>query len=171
VSLWGSAAALFPMWAGERVIEAASIGKFRLHREWPPLLLEELKLAVRIFAGAIDRKQGETAAGVARTELVLAQRRSMIGELVASLVHKINQPLGAILSDLGGLARLVSQGNGDPVLATQAVSNAIEDTKRAAEVVRRIRRLFKSDATHIEGVEGAASYRLDADRHAAASCD
>ena len=77
--------------------------------------------------------------------LALAQRRSMMGELVASLTHELNQPLGAVLSNLGGLARLVSQGNPDPALATRAVNNAIEDAKRAGEIVRRVRALFKGN--------------------------
>ena len=150
------ASALFPMWAGNRVIGAASFGKFRSHREWPSRLLEQLKLAVRIFAGAIERKQAEAAVDAARAELALAQRRSMMGEMVASLAHEVNQPLGAILSNLGGIARLLSQGNPDPALATKAVSNAIEDTKRAADVVRRIRGLFRGDTTHKVAVDAGA---------------
>jgi signal transduction histidine kinase len=142
------ASAILPMWAGGGVIGAASFGRFRSPREWNPKVLEQLAFAVRIFGGAIERKQAEAAGRVTRTELALAQRRSMMGEMVASLAHELNQPLGAILSNLGGLARLVSQGNPDPALAARAVANAIEDTKRAGEVVRRVRAMFKGDATH-----------------------
>ena len=66
-----------------------------------------------------------------------------MSELVASLSHEINQPLGAILSNLGGLARLLAQGNPQPQTALEAINNAIEDTKRTAEIVRRIRFMFK----------------------------
>ncbi len=110
-------------------------------------MLEHLALVVRFFGGAIERKQAEAAARVAREELALAQRRSMMGELVASLTHELNQPLGAVLSNLGGLARLLSQGNPDPALASRAVNNAIEDAKRAGEIVRRVRAMFKGDGT------------------------
>ena len=101
----------------------------------------------RIFGAAIERKQAEEAARLVREELALAQRRSMMGELVASLTHELNQPLGAVLSNLGGLARLVSQGNPDPALASRAVNNAIEDAKRAGEIVRRVRAMFKGNGT------------------------
>jgi signal transduction histidine kinase len=150
------ASAVIPMQVGGRVIGAASFGKFRSPREWSPKVLEHLALVVRIFGGAIERKQAEAAARLAREELALAQRRSMMGELVASLTHELNQPLGAVLSNLGGLARLLSQGNRDPALAAKAVDNAIEDTKRAGEIVRRVRAMFKGDGSRKASVEPAA---------------
>jgi two-component system sensor kinase FixL len=68
----------------------------------------------------------------------------MMSEIVASLAHEINQPLGAILSNLGGLRRLLSQKNPNPTVALAAISDAIEDTQRASEIIRRVRFLFKS---------------------------
>jgi len=142
------ASAAIPMWAGNRVIGAASFGKFRSPREWSTDLLAQLSLAVRLFGSAIERKQSEIAILAARTELRIASRRNSMSELVASLSHEINQPLGAILSNLGGLARLLTQGNPEPAMALEAVSNAIEDTKRTAEIVRRIRFMFKRHVEH-----------------------
>lgn len=141
------ASAVFPMWAGGRVIGGASFGRFHSPREWSPQLIEHLALVARIFGAAIERKQAEQASRLVREELALAQRRSMMGELVASLTHELNQPLGAVLSNLGGLARLVSKGNPDPALAARAVNNAIEDAKRAGEIVRRVRAMFKGNGT------------------------
>ena len=141
------ASAALPMWAGGRVIGAVSFGRFRSARTWSAELLDHLALIVRIFGAAIERKQAEAAARLARNELALAQRRSMMGELVASLTHELNQPLGAVLSNLGGLARLLAQGNPDSALASRAVNNAIEDAKRAGEIVRRVRAMFRGDVT------------------------
>jgi len=142
------ASAIIPMWAGNRVIGAASFGKFRETREWPPKLLEQLTFAVRLFGSAIERKQAETERRATLAQLRIASRRNMMSELVASLAHEINQPLGAILSNLGGLARLLSRNNPEPVIALAAVNNAIEDTKRAAEIIRRIRFMFKAHSEH-----------------------
>ena len=136
------------MWAGGRVIGAASFGKFRSARKWPPELLDHLTLAVRLFGSAIERKQSEIAIQGVRAELRVASRRNTMSELVASLSHEINQPLGAILSNLGGIARLLRQGNPDPAMALEAVNNAIEDTNRTAEIVRRIRVMFKKNVEH-----------------------
>ena len=138
------ASAIIPMWAGGRVIGAASFGRFR-SRKWHPELLKQLIRAVRILGGAIERKQAEKASRAGRAELALAQRRSMMGELVASIAHELNQPLGTIMSNLRGLERLLSRQN----LKREAASvhNAVEDTKRASEVVRRIRGMFAGDGT------------------------
>src|SRR3984893_8235831 len=138
------ASAAIPMWAGGRVIGAASFGKFRTSRKWPSELLDQLALAVRLFGSAIERKQSEIAIRAVRTELRVASRRNVMSELVASLSHEINQPLGAILSNLGGVARLLTQGNPEPAMALEAVNSAIEDTKRTAEIVRRIPSMFKN---------------------------
>jgi two-component system, LuxR family, sensor kinase FixL len=80
----------------------------------------------------------------------------MMGELVASLAHELNQPLGAILSNLGGLARLLSKGNQKPALAVRAVKDAIEDAKRAGEIVRRVRAIFKGHEIHKEDLDVGA---------------
>ncbi|MFZ2060287.1 MAG: GAF domain-containing sensor histidine kinase [Candidatus Binatus sp.] len=142
------ASAAIPMWAGGRVIGAASFGKFRSPRKWPPELLDQLAMAVRLFGSAIERKQAEIAIRAVRTELRVASRRNVMSELVASLSHEINQPLGAILSNLGGVARLLTQGNPQPAMALEAVNSAIEDTKRTADIVRRIRSMFKNQVEH-----------------------
>jgi signal transduction histidine kinase len=142
------ASAIIPMWAGNRVIGAGGFDKFRAARKWPPKLLEQLTLAVRLFGSAIERKQAETERRATLAQLRVASRRNMMSELVASLAHEINQPLGAILSNLGGLARLLSKNNPEPAIALAAVNNAIEDTKRAAEIIRRIRFMFKAHPEH-----------------------
>ncbi len=160
------ASAAIPMWAGGRVIGAASFGKFRSTREWSPELLDHLALAVRLFGSAIERKQSEIAIRAVRTELRVASRRNVMSELVASLSHEINQPLGAILSNLGGLARLLTQGNPQPAMALEAVNSAIEDTKRTAEIVRRIRAMFKNQVEHKTAIGIGATDRRggEADR-------
>ncbi len=147
------ASAVIPMWAGGKVIGAASFGKFRSSREWPPELLDHLALAVRLFGSAIERKQSVTAIRAARAQLRAASRRNLMSELVASLSHEINQPLGAILSNLGGLARLLARGNPQPAMALEAVNNAIEDTKRTAEIVRRIRFMYKKHVEHKTAID------------------
>jgi signal transduction histidine kinase len=148
VEKWGPrASAIIPMWAGNRVIGGASFGRFRSTREWRPELLKQLALAVRIFGSAIERKQAEAAAQRARAQLRIAQRRSMISELIGSLSHEINQPLGAILSNLEGVERLLSRGNLRDSAAASAVHNAIEDTKRASDIIRRVRKMLKGGQT------------------------
>jgi len=153
------ASAVIPMWAGDQVIGGASFGKFRSSREWPPELLVQLTLAVRLFGSAIERKQAETQRRATLAQLRIASRRNAMSEVAASLAHEINQPLGAILSNLSGLARLLVRHNPESDVSLAAVNNAIEDTKRAAAIVRRVRFMFKAHAEHktVIGIRALAS--------------
>ena len=129
------------------MLGALTFGKFRAPRYWSPNELQRLRIVGQIIAGALDRKRAVLQSRKLQEELAVASRRSTMGELTASIAHELNQPLTAILSNLGGLARLLSQGNLKPALASAAVRNAIEDTKRAGEIVRRLRSMFRGDET------------------------
>lgn len=150
------ASAILPMWAGDRVIGAASFGRFRSARRWSTQLLQQLELAVQLFGRAIERKQAEEAARLARAQLAVAQRRSMMAGLIGSLAHELNQPLGAIMSNLGGAARLLSRDNPELRQAATAIKNAIEDTRRAGEILRRARAMFKADQSRRRAVDLSA---------------
>ena len=141
------AIAALPMWAGDRVMGAVTFGRFRSPRHWRPELIERLGLVLRIFSSAIERKQSALESQKVQSELALAHRKSMMGQMVASLAHEINQPLAAILSNLGGLSRLLAHGPKDSALALRVLDNAIDDTKRAAEIVRRVHSMFKAGET------------------------
>lgn len=67
-----------------------------------------------------------------------AQRLSSVGEMVASLAHELHQPLGAIRNYASILQdhAQVEQKNGPLV---EAASGAIEESKRANEIIKRLR--------------------------------
>jgi signal transduction histidine kinase len=138
---------MLPLQIGGVVLGALTFGKFRTPRSWPPSELQRLRIVGQVIAGALDRKRAALQSRKLQEELTIASRQSTIGELTASIAHELNQPLAAILSGLGGLARLLSQGNLKPALTSTAVRNAIEDTKRAGEIVRRFRSMFRRDET------------------------
>jgi signal transduction histidine kinase len=138
------ASVILPMWAGSQVIGGASFGKFRSPRLWSVELLEHLGLVVRLFGGAIERKQAEMTLRTIGAGLRIASRRTTMIELVASISHEINQPLSAILSNLGGVTHLLSQKSPDLRTASVAIKNAVADTKRAAEIIRRVRATLKA---------------------------
>ena len=139
---------MLPLQIGGVVLGALTFGKFRTPRHWSLNEVQRLRIVAQIIAGALDRKRAVLQSRKLQEELALASRRSTLGELTASIAHELNQPLAAILSGLGGLARLLSQGNPKPSLTSAAVRNAIEDTKRAGEIVRRLRSMFRGDKTH-----------------------
>ena len=138
---------MLPLQIGGVVLGALTFGKFRTPRSWPSSELQRLRIVGQVIAGALDRKRAILQVRKLREELSVASRRSTMGGLTASIAHEVNQPLTAILSNLQGLARLLSEGNLKPALASTAVRDTIEDTKRAAEIVRRLRSMFKGDET------------------------
>jgi signal transduction histidine kinase len=138
------AMAALPLEVGHEVIGGLTFGKFHGPRDWRPRELQRLRIVAQIFAAALGRKQASLQMMKIRDELVVASRRSTLSQLTASIAHELNQPLAALLSNLGGLARLLSQENHKPAQACSTVRNAIADTKRAAEIVKRLRNMFRA---------------------------
>ncbi len=156
VERWGPRASLaLPMRFGSEVMGAVSFGKFRSHREWPARLIQRLSVVVQIFGSAIERKVMETRFQRTLAELTDAARRATLGEFAASIVHEVNQPLGAILSNLEGVQHAIGSRNAnhDRAEVSAALERAIADVKRAASVVRRIRSLFKAKAAVREAID------------------
>ena len=61
-----------------------------------------------------ERKHAEEELRAARLDLAHASRLALVGELMASIAHEINQPLTSILSNAGaGLRRLDSGARPD----------------------------------------------------------
>jgi signal transduction histidine kinase len=134
-----------PFDAGGRIVGAMSFGRFRGPREWPPKLVRRLRVVGQIIASALDRKRTDLQARMREEEVTLAARRSTMGQLAASIAHELNQPLGAILSNVNALRRMVSTERLDPREAAAALSDIAEDTKRAGNIIRRVRALFKEN--------------------------
>jgi predicted ATPase/signal transduction histidine kinase/GAF domain-containing protein len=78
-----------------------------------------------------------------QAELAHVTRVTTMGELAASIAHEVNQPLTGIVTN--GMACIRWLGAERPNLdeAKQSVNRIIRDGKRAADVVGRIRALFK----------------------------
>jgi C4-dicarboxylate-specific signal transduction histidine kinase len=120
-----------------------------------------------------SRRRAEEDARLQRHELAHALRLTTLGQLVASMSHEMNQPLAAILSGAQA-ARRVLAGNepGRDEVVQAALHYIVEDSKRAAQVIRRLRAMFKKEE-HVERMavrindiimEAAALVRGDAER-------
>jgi signal transduction histidine kinase len=147
---------VLPLLIGGEVVGALSVGKFRGPRQWSPKELRRLRIVAQIISNALDRKRAVLQIIKLQEELTLASRRSTMSGLTASIAHELNQPLSAILSNLGGAARLLATGIPEPALALTAVNNAMEDTRRAAQIVRRIHFMFKQDEKQVKATDISA---------------
>ncbi|MCW5772505.1 MAG: GHKL domain-containing protein [Rhodospirillaceae bacterium] len=102
-----------------------------------------------ILVGIIDmteRNRALDALRRAQDELAHAARIATLGELSASIAHEVNQPLAAIVT--GGEASLRWLGRAEPDLgeARAAIARMIEDGKRAAGIIARIRAMATKTA-------------------------
>lgn len=74
------------------------------------------------------------------------------GEMAAAIAHEINQPLTA-LSAYATAGRLLAQNPAlDRVRLTDTMDKLMAESKRAADVVRRLRDFFRSGATRLERI-------------------
>jgi PAS domain S-box-containing protein len=91
-----------------------------------------------------DRKRAEEAAQRQREELAHALRVMTLGELTASFAHEINQPLAAITTNAQATRRLLDAEQAKPAI-TDALTDIAEDAKRASQIIRKLRTLFRKE--------------------------
>jgi len=106
------------------------------------LTLETLASVADSIAQGIERKQAEEALRKAQTELAHVTRVMTIGELVASIAHEVNQPLGAIVTNGQACVHLLSRDVPDLERSREVIGRMIKDAMRASEVIKRIRDLM-----------------------------
>jgi PAS domain S-box-containing protein len=99
------------------------------------------------FVGALtditERKQAEEALRQAQADLAHVSRVTTMGELTASLAHEVNQPITAAIADANACMRWLTRDSPNMEEARAAASRIVQDAMRAAEIVSRIRLLFK----------------------------
>ncbi len=76
-----------------------------------------------------------------------------MGELTASLAHEVNQPITAAITNANACLRWLARDHPDLEGAREAASRIVKDSTRAAEIVSRIRLLFKKSAPEREFVD------------------
>ena len=77
--------------------------------------------------------------------LLMTSRMMSVGELVSTLAHELNQPLGAIANYLGGALRHLKNSDGQPRPAiVAALEMANRQAEHAARVVLRMREFVRT---------------------------
>ena len=95
--------------------------------------------AVVSHTDVTERKRAEMDAQRSRQELAHFTRVSTMGELTASLAHELNQPLAGILSNAQAAQRLLDRTPPDLAEVRNALTDIVDDDKRAGEVIHRLR--------------------------------
>jgi signal transduction histidine kinase len=93
----------------------------------------------------IERKRAEAALHEARAALAHVTRVMTMGELIASIAHEVNQPLGAIVTNGQACLRLLARESPDLNMSREVIERMISDGMRASEVITRMRTLLKKN--------------------------
>jgi len=100
-----------------------------------------------------ERRQAEEALRQAQADLTRISRVTTMGELTASLAHEVNQPIAAAVTDANTCLRWLARDQPDLEEARAAASRVVKDAARAAEIMSRIRSLFKKEMSQRELVD------------------
>lgn len=106
-----------------------------------------------VMADVSERKRAEEERDRLRqleAELAHTNRVTTMGELTASLAHEVNQPIFAAMTNANICVRWLSGGAPNIEEAREAANRIIKDANRAAEIISRIRLLFKKGAPQRE---------------------
>lgn len=101
----------------------------------------------------LERNRAEEMLRHARAELAHINRVSTMGELTASLAHEIKQPIGAAVTNAETCLRLIDRRDPDLPEAREAASEMIKDARRAADIIERVRSLFRKESSPREMVD------------------
>ncbi len=94
----------------------------------------------------VQGREAERALRQAQTELAHVTRVTTVGELTASIVHEVNQPLAAIATNGEAALRFLHRAEPDLQEVNEAIIAMIGDSRRASDVIQRVRALCrKSD--------------------------
>src|SRR6202051_2698930 len=89
----------------------------------------------------------------AQADLAHVNRVTTMGELTASVAHEVNQPIAAAVTNANTCIRWLAAGTPNVEEARDAAMRIVKDGTRAAEIVSRIRALFKKGDTQRELVD------------------
>jgi len=97
-----------------------------------------------------ERKRAEEALSRAQADLAHINRVSMMGELAASLAHELKQPIAALSMNAKTCLRWLRRDTPDVAEGCEAALRIITDATRAAEVIDRVRSLYRRDTSDRE---------------------
>jgi PAS domain S-box-containing protein len=89
----------------------------------------------------------------AQADLAHVNRVTTMGELTASVAHEVNQPIAAAVTNANTCLRWLTRDQPDVEEARAAALRIVKDGTRAAEIIKRIRLLFKKGISEREMVD------------------
>ena len=100
-----------------------------------------------------ERKRSEEALRQTQADLAHVNRVTTMGELTASVAHEVNQPIAAAVTNAKTCLRWLTRDEPNLEEARAAAMRIVNDGTRAAEIIKRIRLLFKKGTSEREQVD------------------
>jgi C4-dicarboxylate-specific signal transduction histidine kinase len=100
-------------------------------------------LALASVASLFERKRAEEALRQAQADLARVNRVNTMAELTASLAHEVNQPISAAVTAANACLSWLARDTPNLEEARAAAMGIVKEGTRAAEIITRIRLLFK----------------------------
>jgi PAS domain S-box-containing protein len=116
----------------------------------------EVTQMIGVIMDVTESRQAEQEHERLRQELAHLShlnRISTIGELTASLAHEIKQPIGAAVTNAQACLRFLDGDRLNLLEAREAALEMASDAMRAAEIIDRVRSLYRNDSSHQEMVD------------------
>jgi PAS domain S-box-containing protein len=98
-------------------------------------------------------EEGRERLRQAQADLAYMSRVITVGELAASLAHEIKQPIAAAVLNAKTCVRWLQRDSPDVTEACEAASRTVRDATRAAEIVDRVRSLYRRGTPQRELVD------------------
>jgi PAS domain S-box-containing protein len=115
-------------------------------RDADPELMQMMTSVGSQVGQFIERTRAEDALRHAREKLAQASRMATVAELSASIAHEINQPLQAVVANAQACRRWLDATPPDIDRARLSAETIVRDGHATADVISRIRALFKRTA-------------------------
>jgi signal transduction histidine kinase len=100
-----------------------------------------------------SRKRAEMKAHSRQRELTHMNRVATVGELTGALAHEVGQPLTAILANAQAARQLLARDTVDCTELRDTLDDIIDNDRRAAEVISRLRRMLRRNEMAREEVD------------------
>jgi C4-dicarboxylate-specific signal transduction histidine kinase len=97
----------------------------------------------KLVAEDAERRRTAEELRQAQADLTRVSRVTAMGELTASLAHEVNQPLAAAVINANSCSRWLAGDRPNIEEARAAAARIVQDGTRAADIISRVRLLFK----------------------------
>jgi signal transduction histidine kinase len=129
-----------PLLANGQVFGALAFASLAEEHPWTESELAEIKLVGGLFAHILGQVRAQEHLAELREEMARSSRLILLGELAATLIHDISQPLSAIRSEVGALRF------GSGRIAPDVLHALEENASRAGQILANLRGWIRNDA-------------------------